>query len=112
VLGAAGTGWPTRAMAGGVDAGGAMVGSAAVGAGASAGAGTGAAAVAVGVAPVAAIASAGFGPQPLNATVAQAIASATRVAWVEGMIEFTIKMIADGGAAGHPTSATVGVGRC
>jgi hypothetical protein len=58
------------------------------------------------------MASAGFGPQPLNATAAQAIASAARAAWVEGKIEFTIKIIADGGAAGHPTSATVDVGRC
>ena len=109
-------------MAGGFDAGGATVVSGVVGAGA----GTGAAAVATGVAPVAATASADFGPQPLNATVAQAIASAMRAKWVEGKVKFTmhliwraqrercavIKMIADGGAAGHPTSATVGVGRC
>ena len=122
MLGAAGTGWPTRGVAGGVAAGGAPVVSGVVGAGA----GTGAAVVATGVVPVAATASADFGPQPLKTTVAQATASAMRAKWVEEKVEFTmhliwraprgrcavIKMIADGSAAGHPTSATVGVGRC
>jgi hypothetical protein len=73
------------------------------------------------------LASAGFGPQPLKAPAVQAIASAMRAAWVKTKVdvEFTmhliwrapmrrcavVKMIADVGAAGHPTSATVGVGR-
>jgi hypothetical protein len=74
VLGAAGTGWPTRAVVGAVAAGCATVVSGVVGAGA----GGGAAAVATGVVPVAATASADFGPQPLNATVAQATASVMR----------------------------------
>ena len=89
MLGAAGTGWPTRVAAGGFDACGATVVFETSCAGA--GAGTGAAAVTTGVVLVAATASAGFGPQPLNATAAQAIVSAMRAVWAEGKVEFTIK---------------------